>query len=123
MHDTQIETPAALNTILVFEEDGKVQTRFCTEAQANAHLETALDQRSGGSAFTLSEPNLGIELTMELFPGVRERVKAAKDKLQRDMRFRDTLDKHNVPRDTAVRASIAKAFDELYGANYKEFTS
>ena len=104
-------TMPKVNTILVFEDAGKAQHCFCTEAEATDRLQKATAAGSGGSMFI--NEDLGAEMVYAVSPDLRERVEEAKRKLNHDLTIRDALNRHGVPTDRDLRIKIKKAIDDL----------
>lgn len=101
----------AINTILVFEEDGKAVHRFCVEAEARSALETVKAAGRSATAIVTSSPD--VALTYEIHHKIRDRVEAAKVALRRDIRFHQALDASDVPDEPDLRRAIFKAFETL----------
>lgn len=101
----------AINTILVFEQDGKANHRFCAEADARSALETVMAAGRSATAIVTSSPD--VALTYEIHHMIRDRVEAAKVALRRDIRFHQALDASDVPDEPVLRRAIFKAFETL----------
>lgn len=99
------------NAILVFEEGDQVLHRFCPEAEAREYLENAQGKMRGGAMFAAD--NIEAEFVLLVSSDLRDRVDAAKTRMKSQMRVRDALDRHGVPRDQDLRASIFNAFGDL----------
>lgn len=100
-----------VNTILVFEDNGVVKHRLCTEEQGKAALRHAAEQLSGGSMMTSDV--MDAEMVYSVSPDLRNRVESAKCKLRDELKLRDAMNKHGVPKDREIRASVCRAFNEL----------
>ncbi|NMG29564.1 hypothetical protein [Aromatoleum evansii] len=103
-----------VNTILVFEEHGKAQHRFCPEAEARAALESVQSAGRSATAIVTSSPD--VALTYEIHPRIRDRVEAAKVGLRRDIRFHAALDASGVPDEPDLRRAVFAAFEQLQAA-------
>jgi hypothetical protein len=103
------------NAILVSETNGVVTHHFCDATFAQGMLEYAKVNGTGDSAFFQDEDTkIDVATVYELSPDLRNRVEAAKDKLREDIRIRNAMDKHGVPKDRTLRAAVYKAFKELH---------
>lgn len=103
-----------VNTILVFEEDGKARHRFCTEAEATHVLETVKAKGRSAAAIITTSPD--VALTYEIHRRIRERVEAAKESLRQDIRFNAALDASGVPDEPDLRRAVFAAFEKLQAA-------
>jgi len=103
------------DTVIVTDFDGKVEHRFCTAEEGNAILDATKARRSAGSLFTTEREEMDAETLYAVSPNLRERVERAKAKLTFDLQVRDTLDKHGVPDEPALRKSVYGAIKELTG--------
>ena len=99
------------NAILIYEENSQIKQRFCPEQEARDFLDMAQKEMRGGQMFAVVD-GFEASLAMEVCPGLRDRVAAAKTKLKSDTRLRDLLTKHGVPMDRELRIAIYKAFED-----------
>lgn len=72
---------------------------------ASAACEAATVSCSGASMFT-TDAAWDAELLMAISPNIKERVLEAQRRLQDDIKLRDLMDKHGIPRENTLRASI-----------------
>lgn len=103
-----------VNTILVFEEQGKAQHRFCPEAEAIEVLDDAKAKGRSATAIVTNSPD--VALTYEIHHRIRDRVEAAKVALRRDIRFHAALDANGVPDEPDLRRAVFAAFTQLQAA-------
>jgi hypothetical protein len=97
--------------ILVCEHNGLAVIRYCTPQEASAACEAATVSCSGASMFT-TDAAWDAELLMAISPNMKERVLEAQRCLQDDIKLRDLMDKHGIPRENALRASIKATFKD-----------
>lgn len=102
------------NAIVVFENNGKVDHRFCTQQEAETMNAEVQMTCSGLSVFTFESE---AELTLSVSPNIQERLRAAKQKLRSDIALRDDLDSEGVPKDRVIRSGIYKAIKALQTQN------
>lgn len=102
---------AIANAILVYEEEGQVKHRCCPEAEARTYLDGCVGDMRGGSMFAAD--GVDADFVLKVSPQLRGQVDDAKAKLKADIRLREVLDKHGVPREIELRNAVAKAFADL----------
>lgn len=98
------------NTILLFEEDGEIVQKVCSEAQAREHFENIKGTLQVASMHTAETGDA--EMLLCVSPDLRDRLHEQKLRLKRQASLRDVLIRHGVPADKGLLASIAKAVDE-----------
>jgi hypothetical protein len=102
------------NAILISVTNDVISHHFCDAAFAQGMLEYAKKQGREDSAFFQEEDSkMDISDVYNLSPELRNRVAEAKEKLRNDLRIQAALDKHGVPKDPSLRASVVRAFREL----------
>lgn len=101
------------NVILVYEDRGQIKQRFCHSDEAKAAMEIAAENLQAAITFTVSdECGMDAIRVLSLSPDLAIRVSAAKIKMLADVRLRDALDCHGVPRDLELRRAIHRAYED-----------
>ncbi|MFP3637573.1 hypothetical protein [Paraburkholderia sp. SIMBA_054] len=113
-HLIQNDAPVRVaSAILVFEDNGVVKHAVMSASEGNERLKENERQRKGGSIFIFEDDSA--QLYYDLSPDLRSRVEEAKVKLRRSLHWQAVMDKHGVPQDPAIRASVAQVLEQIVG--------
>lgn len=107
-----------INTILITGTASAVTHSFTTESHAREVMRRATESCGTASSFVTDAAD--VRLVYEMSPGLREHVAKAKAKLLSDLRFKECLDRYDVPLDPRLRQRIHKAFDDYLGVTIGE---
>ncbi|OYZ75730.1 MULTISPECIES: hypothetical protein [unclassified Polaromonas] len=100
------------NAIVIFIEGQQVSHRFTTQTEGTAYLE-GVPETSEAASLMILDSDIPAELLLKTSPVLQERLQEAKRKLTAFLKLKETLDRHGVPKDRALRGAIHKAFREL----------
>lgn len=100
------------NAILIYEVAGKIETKFCPEAEAQAHLVVANEKMEAASMFAI-EGEQDAEFMLKVAPGVKSRVDEAIVRAKAQVKLRTALDEQGVPRDYCLRKRIHWAYEQM----------
>lgn len=102
------------DAILVHQDGVSVVHSFLPAADAHKRLDETVANGGGGSVFVL-EDCMGAKLYYDVSPDLRSRVEQAKQKLKRDLHWRDVMNRHGIPADRTLRGAVANAMREILG--------